>query len=89
MFGMRKWLPQKATVNQLILRLKETGLLKKMILRNEGNKEKPNCKGSGSGPGFKEVGFNHVHGAFTTTIVCYVMAIFIWVSEKIAFRWMK
>ena len=82
-------LPQKVAVNRLILQLKETGLLRKMIQRNEGNKHRPDCKGANSKPGLKEVGLNHVYGAFALTIFGYIFSIVLWGLEKVTAKWLE
>ena len=82
-YGMAKNLPYKKSIDAAILRLKETGLLTRIL--NEFYPHPPDCSDIDENP-YKPVSMLFVFSAYYTLCVGYKAAILIFIIEIIVFK---
>ena len=78
-YGLRKDLPYERDINLAILRLKETGLLKKMI--HDWYPHPPDCQDHASSS-YKQVSIMFVYSAYVVLLGGYIISVMIFVLEK-------
>ena len=76
MLGMRRRLPLKPDINLAILKLRERGLLKKILKRTQNWSKAPDCSKTDdhNQSAYTEVGFNHVYVAFAVMVGGWALA---------------
>ena len=79
-YGMRKNLPAKKLINRAILRMHESGLLKKLFFKSVPHA--PKCE-EFQGSAYRSVSYSYVFGAFLVLGCGWVLAIGIWGIERL------
>ena len=76
--GIRKGLPSKDRINNALLRMRESGVLQRVLKKT--HPQKPDCH-SYQTVAYKEVSLNHVYGAYLLLLSGYLVAGLIFLGE--------